>query len=122
RAQLLDGLDRLCVQELLDLPDDRLPDVGDGEETLLVEVLQIGVVAADGPRRLLVGARLVRITARAREEFGVLVEDRFDVPGGASHAVTRRPRTARPAGPSACGGGSRPGPTPRSAGRRSPRR
>ena len=72
---------------------------------------QIGRVAADRPRGLLVGPRLEGIGREDREQVAVLGEERCDLVVRPRHGGgLRRGRRGAAAAPSACAGGSRPGP------------
>ena len=118
RAQRLQVGERPGLEQLDDLLPDRLADVRDLQDALQVERRDVGVVATHRAGRLLVGARLVRIVRQDRQQVRELEERLLDVVVRARHAGLRPGRTGRAGAPSACGAGSRPGPTRRNAGRR----
>ena len=133
-AQLLQLLEGARLERLANLANDRFPDVGDAQDSLLVQRGEVCVVAADRSRSLLVGPNPEGVAPRDREEVRVLLEQRFHgivrawhgpivVRAGTGRLDAVRPgREARGVAPSAYAIGSRPGPRRRNEVRRSLRR
>ena len=94
-----------------------LPTLGIARTPAASRPPQVGGIAADRARGLLVGARLERIVGDDRQQVRVLQEQRStsSFVRGTTECL-RRGRRGAAAGPSACAGGSRPGPRPPSAG------
>ncbi len=104
-TQILELFHRAGALELGDLAGQVRADARDRVERLLVQAGDVGPVALDHPRRLLVGAHLERIATGDGQQLGELLEH----PGGgvvrAGHLFTRswsvgsprgEPRTRRP--------------------------
>ena len=98
----------------------RRPAAATMEDDPLEQLLAGSFPDPDGAGSHFISTRLVRVVEQDRQQVGVLDEHRLDGVVRPGHRLRLR-RRGGAAAPSACAAGSRPGPRPRTAGRRSPR-
>jgi hypothetical protein len=101
--EIVELVERAPLEQLVHLGGDRPPNVGDAEQTVIVQRIDVSGVPVHRSSRLLVRPGLIGLATRDGDQIGVLLEPRRHSRVGASHAliITTRASAGTPLGRSA---------------------